>query len=295
VSRADRAVALLCNPSAGGGRAARVLPQVEEALGSLGIAFHTETTRDLDHGRDLAAAAARAGEVVVTLGGDGLVGCVAGALRGVPGSLLGVLPGGRGNDIARALGIPREPRAACAVVATGAERVLDVGDAGGRTFVGIASLGLDSDANRIANAAPSRLGRFVYVYAALRALAAWQPARFDLRIDGEPLQFSGYSVAAANAPAYGGGMLLAPEARLDDGCFDVVLIGRMTKRRFLAALPKVFRGTHVGEPGVRVLRARELHVDADRPFVVYADGDPIASTPVTIRVEPGALQVLVPA
>jgi YegS/Rv2252/BmrU family lipid kinase len=295
VSRADRAVALLCNPSAGGGRAARVLPRVEEALRALGIAFHTETTRDLDHGRDLAGAAARAGEVVVTLGGDGLVGCAAGALRGVPGSLLGVLPGGRGNDIARALGIPREPRAACAVVATGAARVLDLGDAGGRTFVGIASLGLDSDANRIANAAPSRLGRFVYVYAALRALAAWQPARFDLRVDGEPLRFSGYSVAAANAPAYGGGMLLAPAARLDDGCFDVVLIGRMTKRRFLAALPKVFRGTHVGEPGVRVLRARELHVAADRPFVVYADGDPIASTPVTIRVEPGALQVLVPA
>jgi YegS/Rv2252/BmrU family lipid kinase len=295
VSRADRDVALLCNPSAGGGRAARVLPQVEDALRALGIAFHTETTRDLDHGRELAATAARASEVVVTLGGDGLVGCVAGALRGVPGSLLGVLPGGRGNDIARALGIPREPRAACTVVATGVERMLDVGDAGGRTFVGIASLGLDSDANRIANAASSRLGRLVYVSAALRALAAWQPARFELLVDGEPLQFSGYSVAAANAPAYGGGMLLAPAARLDDGAFDVVLIGHMSKRRFLAALPKVFRGTHVGLPSVRVLRARELQVDADRPFVVYADGDPIASMPVTIRVQPGALQVLVPA
>jgi YegS/Rv2252/BmrU family lipid kinase len=295
VSRAGRGVALLCNPSAGGGRAARELPRVEEELRSLGIAFHTETTRDLDHGCDLAAAAARAGEIVVTLGGDGLVGCVAGALRGVPGSLLGVLPGGRGNDLARSLGIPREPRAACVVVATGAERVLDVGDVGGRAFVGIASLGFDSDANRIANTAPSALGRLVYVYAALRALAGWQPARFDLRLDGEPLRFSGYSVAAANAPAYGGGMLLAPAARLDDGLFDVVLTGRLSKRRFLAALPKVFRGAHVREPAVRVLRARELHVDADRPFVVYADGEPIGSTPVTIRVDPGALRVLVPA
>jgi YegS/Rv2252/BmrU family lipid kinase len=295
VSGVDRDVALLCNPSAGGGRAARILPQVEEELRSLRIAFHTETTRDLGHGCELAADAARAGEVVVTLGGDGLVGCVAGALRGVPGSLLGVLPGGRGNDLARALGIPGEARAACAVVATGSERVLDVGDVGGRTFVGIASLGFDSDASRIANTAPARLGRLVYVYAALRALAAWQPARFDLRIDGEPLQFSGYSVAAANAPGYGGGMLLAPAARLDDGLFDVVLTGRLPKRRFLAALPKVFKGTHVDEPSVRVLRARELHVDADRPFVVYADGDPIGSTPVTIRVEPGALRVLAPA
>ncbi len=181
----DRDVALLCNPSAGGGRAARVLPQVEEALGSHRIAFHTETTRDLDHARALAGAAAAAGEVVVTLGGDGLVGCVAGALREAPGSVLGVLPGGRGNDLARSLRIPRDPRAACAVIADGTERLLDIGDVGGRTFVGIASLGFDSDANRIANAAPSRLGSLVYVYAALRALAAWQPARFELTLDGE--------------------------------------------------------------------------------------------------------------
>lgn len=291
----DRDVALLCNPSAGGGRAARVLPQVEAALRSHRIAFHTESTRDLEHARDLAAASAAAGEATVTLGGDGLVGCVAGALRAIPGSLLGILPGGRGNDLARSLGIPRDPRAACDVVASGAERLLDVGDVGGRTFVGIASLGLDSDANRIANAAPWRLGSVVYVYAALRALAAWQPARFELRLDGEASAFTGYSVAAANATGYGGGMLLAPAARLDDGLFDVVLTGQMSKRRALLALMKVFKGGHVREPSVRVQRARELHVDADRPFVVYADGDPIGETPVTIRVHPGALRVLAPA
>jgi YegS/Rv2252/BmrU family lipid kinase len=291
----DRDVALLCNPSAGGGRASRILPQVERELRSLTVAFHTETTRDLAHARELAATAARAGEAVVALGGDGLVGCVAGALRAIPGALLGVLPGGRGNDLARALRIPREPRGACAVIATGTARALDVGDVGGRTFVGIASLGLDSDANRIANAAPAPLGRLVYVYGALRALAAWQPAAFDLRLDGEPLRFSGYSVAAANAPGYGGGMLLAPAARLDDGRFDVVLTGRMRKRRALLTLAKVFSGSHVREPSIRVLRARELHVDADRPFIVYADGDPIGSTPATIRVEPGALRVLAPA
>ncbi|HUR86590.1 MAG TPA: diacylglycerol kinase family protein [Solirubrobacteraceae bacterium] len=291
----DRDVALLCNPSAGGGRAARVLPQVEEALRGHRIAFHTETTRDLDHGCALAGTAANAGEAVVTLGGDGLVGCVAGALREVPGALLGVLPGGRGNDLARSLGIPRDPRAACAVVATGTPRLLDVGDVDGRTFVGIASLGFDSDANRIANAAPSRLGSLVYVYAALRALAAWKPAHFELRLDGEPVDFTGYSVAAANAPGYGGGMLLAPEAALDDGLLDVVLTGQMSKRRALLVLTKVFKGAHVQERSVRVHRARELHVASDRPFVVYADGDPIGGTPVTIRIQPGALRVLAPA
>jgi YegS/Rv2252/BmrU family lipid kinase len=291
----DRDVALLCNPSAGGGRAARVLPGVQDELRSLGVAFHSETTRDLDHARALAQAAAAAGEAVVTLGGDGLAGCVAGVLRAVPGSLLGVLPGGRGNDLARALGIPREPRAACAVIAAGHERGLDLGDVGGRTFVGIASLGFDSDANRIANAAPARLGSLVYVYGALRALAAWKPASFELRVDGEPLAFCGYSVAAANTPGYGGGMLLAPSAELGDGLFDVVLAGQLSKRRFLRVLPKVFKGTHVSEPAYRMVRARELHVDASRPFVLYADGEPIGETPVTIRIVPDALRVLAPA
>lgn len=285
---------LLCNPSAGGGRAARILPQVQDELHTLGVAFHTETTRDLDHARKLAAVAATAGEAVVILGGDGLAGCAAGALRGVSGALLGILPGGRGNDLARALRIPRDPRAACAVIAGGSARPLDVGDVDGRTFVGIASLGFDSDANRFANEAPSRLGGLVYVYGALRALAAWKPARFDLRVDGEPLQFSGYSVAAANSPGYGGGMLLAPTARLDDGLFDVVLAGDLPKRRFLALLPKLFKGTHIREPAYRMLRARELHIDADRPFVLYADGDPIGATPVTVRIVAGALQVLAP-
>ncbi len=291
----DRAVALVCNPSAGGGRAGRLLPRAERALREHGLQVRTEVTRDLAHGCELARRAAQAGEVTVTLSGDGLIGCVAGALRDVPGAVLGILPGGRGNDTARALGIPREIGAACAVVAGGVRRDLDIGDVGGRSFVGIASLGFDSDANRIANAAPSRLGKLVYVYGALRALAAWHPARFELRLDGEPVVSTGYSVAVCNSCCYGGGMRLAPDALLDDGLLDVVLIAAVSKRRFLTTLPRAFSGRHVDSPAVRVLRAREVHVDANRPFTVYADGDPIGTTPTTIRVVPGALRVLVPA
>ena len=289
----DRRVALLCNPSAGGGRAARILPRAERALRDLGVPFHTEVTRDLEHGRELARSAAQAGEITATLSGDGLIGCVVGALREVPGAVLGILPGGRGNDTARVLDLPQDVEAACAIVAHGRERDLDIGEVDGRSFIGIASLGFDSDANRIANAAPARLGRLVYVYGALRALAAWKPARFDLRLDGEPLSSVGYSVAAANSGCYGGGIRLAPAAALDDGLLDVVLIASHSKRSFLVTLPRAFKGTHVSHPAVRVLRGRELHVDADRPFVVYADGDPIATTPITIRAVPSALRVLV--
>lgn len=290
-----RRVALLCNPSAGGGRSARVLPRAEAALRGFGVDLHTEVTRDLGHARELARQAAQAGEVTVTLSGDGLIGCVVGELRAFPGAVLGILPGGRGNDTARVLGIPMQIEAACAVVANGRERDLDIGEVDGRSFIGIASLGFDSDANRIANAAPARLGSLVYAYGALRALAAWKPARFDLRLDGELLSSIGYSVAACNSGCYGGGMRLAPDAQLDDGLLDVVLISSHSKRSFLATLPRAFKGTHVRHPAVRVLRGAELHVDADRPFTVYADGDPIADTPATIRVVPRALRVLTPA
>jgi diacylglycerol kinase family enzyme len=115
----DRPACLLVNPSAGGGKAARLLPEVESELARLGVVFRTEQTTSLEHATQLAGLAADRGEAVVTLSGDGLVGSVVGALRGVPGALLGVLPGGRGNDLARVLGIPLEAVPACAVVAGG--------------------------------------------------------------------------------------------------------------------------------------------------------------------------------
>ena len=240
-------------------------------------------------------AAARSGRVVVTLSGDGLLGAVAQALREVPGAVVGVLPGGRGNDFARAAGIPLDPEAACEVIAHGEPRAIDLGQAGDSAFIGIASLGFDSDANRIANEAPARLGALVYVYGALRALIAWKPARFSLEVDGERISFSGWGVAMANSKAYGGGMFVAPDAELDDGALDVVRLERTSKARFLSSvLPKVFKGEHVNEPSVHVLRGAEVRVDADRPFMVYADGDPVGELPMSFRALPGALQVLLP-
>jgi YegS/Rv2252/BmrU family lipid kinase len=288
------AVVLIVNPAAGGGRAVRLLPRVEARLRAVGLTVRREMTRSRAHGAALARAAAAAGDVPVTLGGDGLVGAVAGALRETPGAVLGILPGGRGNDFARVLGIPLDAEAACDVVATGVPIPVDAGDAGGRTFVGIASLGLDSDANRIANEAPARLGRAVYAYGALGALARWRPAAFAVDVDGREVRFTGYSVAVANAAAYGGGMLLAPGARVDDGALDVVLIAQMSRLRLLRALPKVFRGAHVREPAVTILRGSTVRVDADRPFTVYADGDPVGASPITVRAVPAAIRVILP-
>src|SRR3954453_20780209 len=236
----DRDVCLLVNPSAGGGKAGRVLPDVEAELRRLSVSFRTDKTTSLAHASELAHAAADAGEAVVTLSGDGLIGTVVGALREVPGALLGVLPGGRGNDLARVLGLPLEAVPACRVVATGTPRALDIGDVEGRSFIGIASVGFDSEANRIANEAPSRLGHLVYVYGALRALASWRHATFTVQLDGASRTLTGWSVGAANSRAYGGGMYAAPDAELDDGLLDVVLCSKTSKLGFLKILGRIF-------------------------------------------------------
>lgn len=291
-------VCLIVNPAAGGGRAGRSFEPVLAALEKHRLTVRVECTRDLDHARRLARAAAQAGETVVCLSGDGMVGAVADVLRETPGSLLGVLPGGRGNDLARVLGIPSDPVQACATIAGGVPHLLDLGEVNGRAFVGIASVGFDSEANRIANRAPAWLGNLVYAYGALRALLAWKPARFEIELDppGERHAFVGYTVGACNSKAYGGGMRAAPDALLDDGLLDVVVLERVSKLRFLTRiLPRVFSGRHVQEPSVKVFRAREVAVSAGRPFAMYADGDPIAELPARIRALPGAVRVLVPS
>jgi YegS/Rv2252/BmrU family lipid kinase len=287
-------LSLIVNPSAGDGRAGRELPRVQAALQGLGLEHHVERTTSLEHARELARAALSAGETAVGFGGDGLIGVVADTIKQSDG-VLGVLPGGRGNDFVRMLGIPLDPVQACEVLASGTVRQLDLGAIGSATFIGIASCGFDSVANRIANETKLVRGNLVYAYGALRALAGWRPATFTVLIDGaQPRHFTGYTIAAANSKAYGGGMLLAPDASLEDGQLDVVIVEQTPKLRFLRLLPTVFKGEHVKQPNVHVLRATEVEISADRPFTMYADGDPIGQLPVTVRALRGAVRVLVP-
>jgi YegS/Rv2252/BmrU family lipid kinase len=288
----ERRLAIFLNPAAAGGRAASLLPRVEEHVTALGLGHRVIETRDIGHAASEAAAAAEAGETVVALGGDGLVGTLAGAVRGR--GALGVLPGGRGNDFARGLSIPTDVEAASRLLADGEERRLDLGEVNGRPFVCIASTGFDSEANQIANEARLVKGNLVYLYAALRALAAWRPARFSVRADGREREFEGYTVAAANSRFYGGGMCVAPKASMSDGLLDVVLIERNSKLRFLANLPKVFSGKHVNQEGVSSFRTREVEISADRPFDVYADGDRTTELPATVRIVPSELRVIAP-
>jgi YegS/Rv2252/BmrU family lipid kinase len=288
-----RRLQLVVNPSAGGGRAMRLLPAVTETLERAGHDVVVTQTRSLAHADELAADAVAADRVVVAMGGDGIVGRVAGTVAAY-GGLLGVLPGGRGNDFCRAVGISRDAVSACGVLTTGTEHRVDLGDAGGTAFVGIASVGFDSDVQGRVLTSRLRLGQLVYLYGALATLAAWRPATFTCTVDGEPVRMTGWSVAVANSGVYGGGMRLAPAASIEDGQLDVVTSAHTSRRTFLRALPRIFKGTHVAMPTVSVRRATMVELSADRPFRVFADGDPVASLPCTITIRPGALRLLLP-
>ncbi len=284
---------LLVNPASAHGHTLKLLPQLEQVLDARRIPFRVERTRGLEDGVERALRAVGANEIPVVISGDGLIGAIGGALAGAE-TPLGIIPGGRGNDLARVLGIPSEPEAAVAMLETGHTRRIDVGEVNGKRFLGIVSVGFDSEANRLANETKWLRGNLVYAYAGVRTLLGWKPARFTVRVGEARERFSGYSVSVANSKAFGGGMFIAPDADLADGQFDIVAVGEVGKLRFLSNLPKVFKGTHVEEDEVRVFRASRLELSASRPFPVYADGEHLTDLPATLRLLPQALSVIVP-
>ena len=284
---------VIINPSAGGGRAIKLLPEVERQLDARRMIFRVEKTRSMEHGVDLALDAIEGREIPVVMSGDGLVGAVGGAMAGVD-CPLGVIPAGRGNDLARGLGIPDDPAAAVACLDAGFERLIDVGEANGERYLGVASVGFDSEANRRANDAKLFKGQLVYFYAALRTLLTWKPERFALIENGKQSRYTGYTIAVANNGYYGGGMNVAPHAELSDGRLDVIVVGDTPKFRFLMNLPKVFKGTHVNIEEVDEWQTTSIEIRASQPLVVYADGDPLTELPATVRVLPSALSVIVP-
>lgn len=288
-------MAIVVNPTSGRGKAGRLLGPVVERLQAAGVSPEVLRSRSAAHATDLAREAAGRHEVVVAMGGDGMVHFVANGVLGT-GAVLGIVATGSGNDFAVHLGYPRRKPFECLRALTaGRERAVDVGRvAGGPAFVCVASGGFDSECNRVANTITWARGTLVYVLSVFRTLARFRPARFRVVVDGSAEEFDGMFVAVGNANAYGGGMRIAPDAVLDDGLFDVVTIRAMSRLTLLGQFPRIFSGKHVGHPKVEVHRGREVRLEADRELFLYADGEEIGPLPATLTVEPRALRVLVP-
>lgn len=291
-----RDLALIVNPTSGRGKAARLLPRIEERLRAVGCSVTTRESRSASHATELAAEAAARHEVVVACGGDGMVAFVANGVLGSEAAL-GIVPLGSGNDFAAHAGYRRrDPLGACRVVAAGAVRSVDAGRIEGRrAFLCVAGAGFDSEANEAANAIRFARGTLVYVAAVFKTLARFRPAAFALVIDGVRESFDGMFVSVGNARSYGGGMLITPDARLDDGLLDVCIVRAMSKPALIGQFPRLFKGTHVRHPAVQMRRGRRIEIAVDRPFTLYADGEPAGPLPATLTIEPGALRLVTPA
>jgi diacylglycerol kinase (ATP) len=301
-----RPFCLIVNPAAGNGRARGLLRPATDALAVAGAEHQVVESASLAHAKDLAAAAAGRGDVVVAVGGDGMAGALA-AVAAACGASYGLIPAGRGNDLAGVLGIPADPAAAAAVLAAGRVRRIDLisVEAPGHpetVVAGSVYAGIPAVAGQIANTTRWLGGSLVYPVAALRALARWQPATFSVGIAGDgDHEFDGYAVVVANAARFGAGMRIAPAADIDDGQLDVVLMRRAGKVTFVRALLKVKDGSHIGLPQISVHRGAEVTVSVSRDLPAGADGEPLpgaaplaAGTTMRIRALPGALSVLVP-
>ena len=264
------------------------------------ISPHLEIVADLERASDKTQAA-------LIFGGDGTIHRHLPQLhqRKIPAL---IVPKGSGNDFAKSLGIANE-RAALAAwkqFCSGANNVreIDLGILRHGTeetlFCCVAGMGLDSEANRIANAMPAWLrGSAGYVLAALGGIARFQPTDFRVEAGtGQLIQRqiakSGLFLAVGNAGSYGGGARIAPNAQLDDGLFDVCFVAKMSKMKTLLCFPTVFLGRHLGIKQVEYFQARTVRVESGRPLEIYADGEPVCQTPVEISLLPRALKVIVP-
>ncbi len=300
-------IIILSNPSAGGGKVRRVLHEAVEVLHHGGVEPQVLESRNQQHLLELARnARATQPDVVVSAGGDGTVHHVLNGLfpSEVP---LGIIPVGRGNDFARGLGIPTNPREAAEVLLKGKVREIDLAQArsaddspdkvGGRSLVYacIAGVGFDSIVTRYANDHGHRFhGRFAYIWAILRCLKSYRPQPLELTSDGQ--NFSGeimYAVVG-NSTSYGDGVKMTPLALLDDGLLDVCVVPAISKWELLCWVPRAYRGAHLAHPRIVYFQARRITLRSAARLELFGDGEFLQELPATIEVVPHALRVIVP-
>lgn len=290
-------IRFLVNPAAGRGAGAACLDALRRLAAAHGAQIHVSESGD-----DLAAKARQAVadgvERLLVAGGDGTLHQ---AVQGLAGSecALGLIPLGSGNDLATVLGAPRDPAAATEIALTREPRQIDLGKvtgpAGERWFSIYCGVGFDSEVTRHANRVRLLRGPAIYAWAVVKTLFGFRPPVLRIEHDGGLFHEAGMFVTVANGPTFGGGMRIAPEARLDDGHFDLVLVRRLPKWKLLQVFPKVYSGRHVGHPQIEILRTRRAHIVLDREMEMYGDGEamiPVGPEGVTVEMVPSRLRVI---
>jgi diacylglycerol kinase (ATP) len=291
----------VANPAAGKGREGREGRRIRAELESAGVSGDWLETRAPDDGLALAARCAEEGAgLVVAVGGDGTVNEVAGGLMRVPSGrrpLLGLVPAGTGNDYARVLGLkPWDVAGAAAALLQRDARALDAGEVNGRFFANGFGLGFDGSVAETASGITWLRGFPAYLVAVFVVLARWRNFVLSADVDGERLEGPSILAAVTIGPASGGGFHLTPDARPDDGQFDLCRLGDFGKLEALRNLPKALNGSHVTLAKATLRRGREVTLRSDRPLTAHVDGNLLRNVghaePLRFRIHPGALRVV---
>lgn len=295
-----RRTLVIVNPAAGGGRAAAVGARLAEMVGG-DDAGDLRWTEAPGHASELALEAVAEGRArVVAVGGDGTLQEVVNGLLASDGPrpILGIVPSGRGNDLARSLGLPRRRLDAWRLASAGPAEPLDAlhaaSDAGRRRwFVAAGGAGFDAQVARVmAGRRGWQRSQLGYLLVTLAELGRFENRVMRVAIDDRPpIQRRGMVVALANGEYYGGGMRIAPGAAVSDGLVDVCIIGDLSRGEAIRWIPRLYRGTHLANRKVELLRGRRVRIEADEATSVHLDGEPFDDLPLTITISPGALRV----
>lgn len=300
IGRVPHLPLVIVNPTAGGGRAARLVPWLRERLASRPeAALHV--TRRAGEGEELAAQALGQGhDRIVAVGGDGTVQeVVNGLLSTSSGVELGIVPVGTGNDLARSIGLPVDAAEAWRVAMGRSTHTIDAararnGDGAERWFASAGGVGFDA---QVAAAMATRRGRGAgragYLLTTLSELRRFENRRVQITVDDERITRDVLFVAVANGAFYGGGMRIAPGAIVDDGRLDVCVVGDISRLTALRELPNLYRGTHVRHPSVTMLAGQTIAIEGDGGTRAHLDGEPFGALPLDIRIVPRSLVVAV--
>lgn len=282
--------ALLSNPTSGGGLGRKVTSETLAWLRANQLEFHDISGADQKEAiENLSKLPLDSYKGLIVIGGDGLVHL---AIQRLAGSKLAisVIPAGTGNDFARSLNLDiKNPIANLPLMLDRQPDLIDLGKVGERYFVQILSTGFDSLVNERANQMRRVKGRSKYNLAILLVLSTFKPKSYKFKIDQVEFESKAMLIAVANGASYGGGMLIAPIADHQDGWLDVLILGPVSRFEFLKVFPKVYSGSHIDHPAVKILRGKKVEISADA--VAYADGERIGKLPVIAEVNPAGLRV----
>ena len=287
------------NPTGGRGAARKVWAGVLDAC-DLGGDIEVCVTERAGQGTEIARAAAREGlERVVAVGGDGTVNEVANGLFGTD-TALAVVPAGTGNDWVRTIGVPRDPVAALEVALNGRLAVTDVGEAvGHRYFVNVAGVGFDAEVARCIGEAGGLLAKLGptprYISSVLKTFFGYRGGDVAATVDRAERRLDKmFLMAVAVGRFYGSGMMIAPDAKIDDGLFDLVWGCDVRMHELPVIMKRIFTGAHLSHPKIDCAQCREITLVSSAPLPFHLDGDVAGTLPVTFRIHDKALKIVVP-